>query len=80
MQRTAVKSSNLKSIGWHDGVAEVEFHSGKKWRYPGVSEDTFKDLCRLGAGGDGVGKAFNARVKAVCQNAYAHPRPKREAR
>lgn len=33
MQRTAVQSSNLQSIGYENGVLEIQFHSGGIYQY-----------------------------------------------
>lgn len=41
MQRRAVRSSNIRSIGWENGTLEVEFHDGGVYRYSGVPESVF---------------------------------------
>lgn len=64
--RTAVKSSNVVSLG-HDGTAlEVEFAGGKVYRYPGVPSVVFQQV--LGA--PSVGKALALHVIGK----YAHER------
>lgn len=59
IQRQAVQSSNIKSLG-HDGsTLEVEFVNGSIFRYHEVPADVFQGV--LGA--DSVGKAFRTKVK-----------------
>lgn len=59
MTRQAVVSSSLKSIG-HDGdVLEVEFHSGKVYRYSGVAREHFDALI----GAESIGKHFGEHVR-----------------
>lgn len=36
--RVPVKSSNVKSIGWHEGTLEVEFHNGGLYHYHNVPQ------------------------------------------
>jgi hypothetical protein len=43
MKRTPVQSSNVVSIGYEDGVLEVEFKSGV-YQYAGVPQETFDAL------------------------------------
>jgi hypothetical protein len=59
MTRDAVSSSSIKSIG-HDGdTLEVEFHSGKVYRYAGVSATDAAALI----GAKSIGKHFGAHVR-----------------
>jgi KTSC domain len=44
MTRTPVASSTLKSIGYADGILEVEFPNGSVYRYFGVSKETVAAL------------------------------------
>jgi len=40
IERIAVSSSNIRSIGWSDlgGTLEVEFHQGRVYHYPHVKK------------------------------------------
>lgn len=59
MTRAPVASSSIKSVG-HDGeTLEVEFHSGKVYRYAGVSRAAHDAL--LGA--PSIGKHFGQHVR-----------------
>lgn len=63
MERTPVKSSNIKSVG-HDPVSNklhVEFNSGKVFEYDGVTADEHKALMTS----ESVGKAFQ-NIKGRC--------------
>lgn len=44
MQRNYVSSSNLASVGWENGVLEVEFHDGGVYQYSNVPEHVYKGL------------------------------------
>lgn len=45
--RVRVNSSNIKEIGWNEGVLEVQFYSKEAvWRYYPVSESLFTDLMK----------------------------------
>ena len=44
MQRTPVKSSTLVSVGFDDGILEVEFKNGDVYRYYGVPSGTYAGL------------------------------------
>ena len=48
MNRTPVRSSNIRSIGYDpdDGILEVEFHSGGIYQYSGVSESVYQGFMR----------------------------------
>ncbi|MBW1860615.1 MAG: KTSC domain-containing protein [Deltaproteobacteria bacterium] len=39
-----VDSSNLKAIGYDKGVVEIEFRSGRVYRYTGVNFEIFRAL------------------------------------
>lgn len=43
MNRTPVTSQVAKSIGWQDGLLEVEFHNGRVFTYP-VSAEQYAEL------------------------------------
>ena len=66
MERVAVASSNIKSIGYEcgaDGLGEleVEFRSGGVYRYLGVPAVTHDDLMLAPS----VGAYLHARIKPV---------------
>lgn len=49
MDRTAVASSNIASVGWEqdeggDGILEVEFNSGQVYQYTGVPQWVYQGL------------------------------------
>lgn len=63
MNRTPVKSSNIKSVG-HDPATktlEVEFNSGGVWRYADVPAEKHQALI----GADSIGKHFGQHIKGV---------------
>lgn len=51
-------SSNVRSIGWHDNVMEVEFIGGGIYRYHGVSAGDHSDVVHAAS----VGRALRERV------------------
>lgn len=60
MDRQPVQSSNVKSVGYEDGVLEVEFKGGL-YRYSEVPRSLFDELLDA----ESVGKFINDRVKPV---------------
>ncbi|MDN3029434.1 KTSC domain-containing protein [Streptomyces sp. S.PB5] len=44
MERVAVRSSNVRSVGYSGGILEVEFHSGGVYQYHGVPEHVYAGL------------------------------------
>jgi hypothetical protein len=63
MQRQAVNSSNLRSVGYDqsDKILEIEFHSGGVYRYDNVPHSVFQDLMDAPS----HGKYFHAHIKGV---------------
>lgn len=63
MDRQPVTSSNIKSVGHDDlnAVLEVEFNTGRVYRYSGVSRFVFNDF--LGA--PSKGRYFHSQIKGV---------------
>lgn len=59
MNRQAVTSSAIRSIGHEGDVLEVEMNSGKVYRYRGVAREHFDAL--LGA--ESIGKHFGENVR-----------------
>lgn len=41
MKHERVKSSNIFSIGYKDGVLEIKFHHGGLYQYKGASQELF---------------------------------------
>lgn len=69
MQRHAVKSGAIVAIG-HDGTdLEVEFVSGRVYRYAGVSP---KDLEAL-LGATSIGKHFGEHIRGKFDHALVPP-------
>jgi len=62
MDRTPVKSSNIRSVGYDEGskTLEVEFSSGSVYQYHDVDAEKHKALM----GADSIGKHFSAHIKA----------------
>ena len=46
MIRKPVNSSNIKEIGWENGVLEVQFNKGTVYQYFKVPENVFNDLMK----------------------------------
>lgn len=62
MKPTKVKSSNIKSIGYEDGVLAVEYRgSGEVWHYPDFDAADFKKLMRAKS----KGKYVETKVKPL---------------
>lgn len=61
MERTKVKSSNLKSVGYDEAAKtlEIEFLNGSVYRYVGVPAETYRRF----AGAESLGKAFHAFIR-----------------
>lgn len=53
MERVAVSSSNLASVGYSatEAILEVEFHHGGVYQYSGVPEDIYLGLMSAGSHG-----------------------------
>ncbi len=61
MNRTAVSSSNLASVGYDpvSMVLEIEFHSGGIYQYSNVPEAKYEGLMKAGS----HGTYFDAYIK-----------------
>lgn len=68
IDRVAVKSSNLVSVGYDDAscILEIEFHGGRVYRYSGVPPEEHRGLMAAAS----HGKYFAANIK----NRYAYTR------
>lgn len=51
MERENVSSSNIESIGYEDGVLEIEFKNGAIYQYYDVQEHIFNELMQAGSHG-----------------------------
>ena len=59
MRRRPVASEALSSVGWADGVLELEFTSGELYRYLEVPELVFRQLLRA----ESKGRFFQERIR-----------------
>ncbi len=61
LERNAVKSRILRSVGYDDStkILEIEFHTGLVYQYLGVPSKVYTDLMRSGE----VGKYFFEKVR-----------------
>lgn len=67
MERISVKSSHIKSIGY-DAQAEeleIEFFTGKVYRYPGFKVEHNEELQKVIEKGESVGWHFHKNIKPV---------------
>jgi len=51
MNREYVRSSNLESVGYDDGVLEIAFRSGGIYQYHGVPYDVYTGLMQAASKG-----------------------------
>ena len=61
MNRTPVKSSAVVSVGYENGILEVEYPGGRIYQMEGVSQDQYDALLAA----DSIGRAVNS-LKATC--------------
>ncbi|GAA3797649.1 hypothetical protein GCM10022403_034400 [Streptomyces coacervatus] len=61
MERTTVRSSNVRSVGYADGILEVEFHSGGVYQYRHVPEHVYIGFINASS----KGTYLDRRVKGV---------------
>lgn len=61
IERFAVDSTNIKSVGYTGGVCVVEFQSGHLYAYP-MDEATFTTFAQS----QSKGKHFNQEIKGKC--------------
>ncbi len=59
MTRVPVVSSNLKSVGYENGILEIEFHSGGIYRYLHTTEMLFNALISASS----KGQYFDRNIK-----------------
>lgn len=63
MDRTAVSSSNIKSVGFDpsNNIVEIEFSDGSIYQYFDVPEATYQSL----VGAPSVGKYFHQEIRGT---------------
>ena len=61
MNRTAVSSSNLASVGYDPGnlILEIEFHKGAIYQYFDVPDNIYQGLMQA----DSKGTYFNSHIR-----------------
>lgn len=59
MNRVEVESSNVKSVGYSNGVIEVEFKNGTVYRYYRAPKKRFKKMLDASS----CGKFLNKKIK-----------------
>ena len=61
MERTAVTSSNIASVGYEAETMtlEIEFNNGRVYQYQGVPQEVYEALIQAGS----KGSYFNANIK-----------------
>jgi hypothetical protein len=61
MDRVAVESKTLRSVGYEDGTLEIEFVSGSVYRYFDVPPRVHEDLMRA----DSHGRFFSKEIRGT---------------
>ncbi|MBA7552008.1 hypothetical protein ES705_44559 [subsurface metagenome] len=63
MERLAVVSSNIESIGYDaaNEVLEVEFRGGAVYQYSGVPKDVYNELMEA----ESVGRYLSSHIKGI---------------
>lgn len=59
MNREAVQSSNIASIGWSNGTMEIEFRNGSVYSYPDTPKQDYEDLKSAGS----IGSHFHRHIR-----------------
>lgn len=59
MHRTCVQSTNVRSIGYSNGIIEVEFKDGSIYHYYGASEALFNQFLNSSSKGQFVHRVLN---------------------
>jgi hypothetical protein len=62
--RNKVKSSNIASVGYENGMMHVEFKNGGVYQYEGVSQKDHDDLINSKSIGSHLAKAIRPKFKA----------------
>ena len=66
MDRIAIRSSNIRSVGYDPGLAtlEVEFNSGSVYEYLNVPKDEYEGLMSASS----KGRYFNINIKGAYED------------
>jgi len=59
MNRIAVSSSNVESVGYENGKLEIGMKDGRTYRYSNVPRGTYQDLMSAPS----IGKFVHERIK-----------------
>lgn len=59
IETVPVSSSQIKSLGYFDGVLIVEFTGGSKYLYSSVNKHTYQSLVKA----DSIGSFFSNNIK-----------------
>jgi len=65
MERLPVKSSNIKTIGYKEGILEVEFTSGSVYQYNEVPQEIYVNILEAESKGKYFAKVVRPKFKAV---------------
>lgn len=65
MDRNFVSSSNVRSVGYANGVLEVEFRSGGVYQYVGVPESVFDAFMTSSSKGQFVHQHLKNRYPTI---------------
>lgn len=61
MQRMAVESSSIATVGWEDEVLEIRFNNGGLYHYFNVPPDVCLELLKA----ESKGRFFNRYIRGV---------------
>jgi len=61
--RFPLRSSHIKSVGYDNGVMELEFHNGKRYRYSDVAPNVYSLLTRAPSAGEFFHKFVKGKFK-----------------
>lgn len=67
MTRTPVSSSSIKSVGYDNGVLEVEYTRGKVYRYGGITPELHAQLMAAPS----IGAFVQYQIKPNCTSCRA---------
>lgn len=67
MNRSPVASSSIKSVGYDNGVLEVEYARGKVYRYEGITPELHAQLMAAPS----IGAFVQSQIKTQCTSCRA---------
>lgn len=79
MTRTPVQSSAVKSLGYENGIFEVEFNSGHTYQYTGITQQQFDELMALPSKGGMVRMLIAGATTSTRIEAEPKPEPDENA-